>query len=619
MANPRPERRKSHLWSKWIPRDNPLDNVARRRRILELAYADHALAEELWYACKRDLIFFINTFGWILEPRRTDGPKVLPFVTWPKQEELLLDMQRWLGKKDILGEKSRATGFTWMVVFLFLHTWLFTREAHLGLVSATSDQVDNPDDPDGLFQKLDFAISKLPRFLLSAEDFNRAKGRLKHNGTGSTIMGDAATGNVFRGGRKLAIGWDELGFFPPGMDYEAMASTQHVTKCRIMWSTANRPTGQYYDMVQDTTKDVVRLLIDWKDCPPQRAGLYTSENGALKIIDKEYAFAHGYPFILDGLVRSPYYDSECNRAGANLRKIRRELDRIFEAGQGYFGATALAAAEKTCREAHDNGRFRFDEDHQATFVPMNGNGPLSIWYPHAPDFKPPTDTEYAVSCDISAGTGGDTSSNSVACVLDRRTGEQVAQYVTLHDDPKRFANIVVALCKFFQGLSDAGAYLIWETNGPVGESFGKEIVRLEYGNVYRELRGDNLRPKGKIRKIGWRNSDEKLADAFDSLMAGWEQGKVTCRDRVIASEARQYVWKDGKVVHDRTINTEDESNKGKSHGDRVVAMALGYVALRDRPYGPVEKKKDQVPHNCMAKRIEREEERLAMVGSDSRW
>lgn len=540
----------------------------------------------------------------------------MPFVTWPKQEELLLEMQAFLGKKDILGEKSRATGFTWMVVFLFLHTWLFTNEAHLGLVSATADQVDNPDDPDGLFQKLDFAISKLPRFLVAPDSYVRAKGRLKHKETRSTIMGDAATGNVFRGGRKLAIGWDELGFFPPGMDYESLASTQHVTKCRIMWSTANRPSGAYYDMVQDQTKDVARLLIDWKDCPPQAAGLYTSENGKLKILDKAHRFAADYPFVLDGLTRSPYYDGECNRAGANLRKIRRELDRLFEGGQGYFQASALQAAEKTCREPIFNGRLRFDLDdlENAEFIRMAGNGPLSCWYAGDIHDRPPL-SEYMVGCDIAAGTGGDQSSNSVACVLDRRTGEQVAEYVTMHDEPKKFARVAVAICHFFYG-----AYLAWEHNGAVGKSFAMEIVELQYGNLYRGPRGDSLRPKTITRKPGWWNTPEALGDALDALMVGWEQGKVVCRNRIVPSEARQYVWKDGKPVHDRTINTEDESNKGKSHGDRVVAMALAYVGMRDRPFGGSAKPKKEIPFNCMARRIERENEQLAMAGtSDSRW
>jgi hypothetical protein len=154
----------------------------------------------------------------------------------------------------------------------------------------------------------------------------------------------------------------------------------------------------------------------------------------------------------------------------------------------------------------------------------------------------------------------------------------------------------------------------------VGASFAKEIQRLQYGNIYRGVRSDHLMAKTKVRKPGWWNTPESLADALDGLMVAWETGKLICRDRLVPSEARQYVWKDGKPVHDRTINTEDESNKGKSHGDRVVAQALAYVALRDRPFGGAEKKKDEIPINCMARRIEREEERLALVGtSDARW
>ena len=108
---------------------------------------------------------------------------------------------------------------------------------------------------------------------------------------------------------------------------------------------------------------------------------------------------------------------------------------------------------------------------------MQGKGPLSIWYVTDARLDPPTDTEYVIGCDISAGTAGDQSSNSVACVLDRRTGEQVAEYCTMSEDPKRFANTVVALCKLFGGLVVQGRSLT-ETWVPADEGLGADTRQL---------------------------------------------------------------------------------------------------------------------------------------------
>ena len=67
-------------------------------------------------------------------------------------------------------------------------------------------------------------------------------------------------------------------------------------------------------------------------------------------------------------------------------------------------------------------------------------------------------------------------------------------------------------------------------------------------------------------------------------MAGAIQSKeYIIRSDKLLDECRQYVYKDGKVVHSRSVKTQDDSSKGQAHGDRVIAAALAWHGAVDRP------------------------------------
>ena len=59
----------------------------------------------LWTACRHDILFFINAFCWLYEPRnnrlRGTSSNVIPFMTYKFQDEAFLDMHEALGTRDI--------------------------------------------------------------------------------------------------------------------------------------------------------------------------------------------------------------------------------------------------------------------------------------------------------------------------------------------------------------------------------------------------------------------------------------------------------------------------------------------------------------------------------------
>ncbi len=62
-------------------------------------------------------------------------------------------------------EKSRAEGVSWMMLMFALRDWLFEPMSKLGLVSSTLDKADNPKDSDSLFWKIDWQLTKLPKWM----------------------------------------------------------------------------------------------------------------------------------------------------------------------------------------------------------------------------------------------------------------------------------------------------------------------------------------------------------------------------------------------------------------------------------------------------------------------
>ena len=88
------------------------------------------------------------------------------------------------------------------------------------------------------------------------------------------------------------------------------------------------------------------------------------------------------------------------------------------------------------------------------------------------------------------------------------------------------------------------------------------------------------------------------------------------RSADLLEECRQYVYKDGRVVHSRSVRTIDDSSKGQAHGDRVIAAAIAWHAVKDRPTAPKEEYRDEIPLGSMAWRFKEKESRLAKLNKD---
>jgi hypothetical protein len=256
---------------------------------------------------------------------------------------------------DLVMEKSRDMGATWMVLMVLFWYWLFYSHSTFGLVSRIDEAIDEPNDPDTLMWKLDFLLEYLPWFLkpkLGRDD--RAKKRFGNSENKASIRGYAATANVGTGGRKKVFAMDEFGKFKSGDDRDALASTQSIAPCRIIFSTPVGAGNAFAEMANGDKSRIRKATLHWTLHPDKSAGLYHSyrdpgtKQWHIEKLDPGYEYPEDYEFITDGKARSPWYDAECDRMYVE-RLISQELDIDYEGSGGqFFNAKILRECRATC-------------------------------------------------------------------------------------------------------------------------------------------------------------------------------------------------------------------------------------------------------------------------------
>ena len=600
-----------------IPSDT-IEQIQWRIGVRERAHRDISFRAGVINACRNDILFFINTFCWVFEPRPT--PRVLPMNTWRDQDDVIAWMDECYGTREVGIEKSRGVGASWNAIALFFHKWLFVPRAAMAVISRTEEAADTRDDPDCLMWKLDFLYENLPYWL--RED-SEGRGILERNyGThkflnranGASIYGYAATGDVTTGGRKTAVLLDEFAKFKVGQDQAALDSTQHVTDSRYFVSTYKGSANCFYTMMTQPSS-MLKIIIDWKDNPDRGAGLYTSDKGELRLLDNEYKHAEDYDYILDGKTRSPWYDGECRRPGATPLSIAQELDRDpYGSVSKLFSKESYERQKPFVSEPTWRGEADWDTESLEIKWHVRADGPMRLWVPKD---DLPNRGPYAVGWDVAAGTGGDFSSNSVLQILDISTGEQVGEYASNNIYPNDFAQLAVAICRFLAGTRDPYfAYLNWDANGSGGAQFFKEIKRWDWANLYMHRSTTNRRQE-RTKKPGYWQQDKGAAILME-LHNAMLHRNIVIQSKIGLEECMQYEYDgEGAICHRGAAISEDPSAKGKSHGDRAYALAVALLAAQDRTITEDDPPPQMVPRESFAGLMARESQ--SSSGSVDNW
>lgn len=551
-------------------------NLKFRRELLKACAKSPEFRRDVLEMCRRDPLFWVKVFCWTLDPRKLSNNSTalgarIPFITWDYQDDAILFLDDQLNApSDVLIEKSRDMGASWIACVWMLWRWLFFDYQSFLMVSRKEMLVDG--DEDSLFAHLRMVLPSLPRWMLPPGSYKDIRMQLKNHANGSVIDGESTTKNIGRGGRRTAILLDEFPAFDQG-GFDVLAATADTTNCRIFNGTPKGTGNAFYAQRE---KGTPRIRFHWSLHPEKRRGLYrvvgpqefewldpTFDYTKVRLIDESPRS--------DEQFRSPWYDNECKRR-AHAWEIAQELDIDYQGSASpFFDVKLLDELKKDFGRAADftgavvqsgeAGAIKYD------FVRSN-RGKLKIWGRLDGNQCLPRDRWYVVGCDVSYGTGA---SDSVACAYDVFSGEKVCEMVHNRWGIEDFAQYVFNLCMWLNG--DEKAYLIWEATGP-GRTFGKFIVeKLHYPRFYFDRDDTRLGSKTSDR-YGWFSALERKRDLLKTYAELLLNRTMLNYSSEALHEAGYYVFEGQSVEYRGPTSTNDPSTKGVNHGDRVIADAL---------------------------------------------
>lgn len=571
-----------------VPKD-PDANLRWRARLLRQAEEDKGLQVDLYTACSKSLLFFVNFAVFTLrvfEPNAADDGRVrqavnkhLPMVTWPIQDRHLLALERAIVEgRELLTDKSRDMGATWNHVVVYTHRLLFrASESHL-MISRKEDAVDVLDgapknyphgalaDPGTLFGKIDYVLSRLPEWMLPK--LSRKKMHLVNLSNRTRIDGESANATAGSSDRRTSILLDEMAKMKEGESIKR--STRDVTACRLPCSTPNGAGTAYSKWRMSGQIEV--FVLPWWEHPEKGAGRYVAQDelGRWKI-------------------RSPWYDAEAAVRSPKEMAIEIDMDHVGS-GDLFFESSIIEEHRKLfAKKPLRSLTVKFAKDVPDSAIPdilarkdrkklvVMPRGPVKVWV-RLDRGRLDQSRTYTVACDISKGQGASNSTISVIC---NETREKVAAYADAHTPPYEFAKLVCALCLWVGGRNGR-PLLIWENNGDPGFDFGNQIVKtFQYPNIYFDRRPGTRHEKAG-KRYGWRSSPEKKAMALGQLRRAYARGTFINHDEAALNEALTYVHFENGGIGPADLVAESDAVR-KAHGDRVIADMLAVVGSERPP------------------------------------
>jgi len=586
-------------------------NIQYRKEIRAWAMKSQANRDWLMEKCRKDFVFFIETFCWLIEPRPDESgkPQVIPFIPWTHQRPTIDAIVKNLGFRDIGIEKARGEGASWICLMIILWRWLFYDMQSFGLVSMKAEAADNPEDPNSLGWKLDWQLNQLPLWMVGKKgiagkpDVGYTRNISKHTWVncrnGATITAYAATGDLASGGRKTAFFMDELSKFPRGPDEEAMSATEPVTNCRLLVSTPNGAEGAYWRCMIEPSS-MVKLTLAWEKNPTRNENMFTVdfENRTLISVDTKLPMGtalvrdfyeewlpvlvkRGFDVTSKTKVWSPWYVSRCLRPRMTPKKIAQEYDRDYGGSASRFfpSATIEMLIERSVRPQLQGEILIDQEKHEVRGLTKMKEGLTKFWCRIDHNCMPPVGL-YTVGVDVCTGQGGTMSSCSSISVIDRNSGKKVMEYADPNIKPEQLACLAVAVCKWFRNHSGGSAYLIWEGNGPGGAFRNFIIEETTFRNFY--YRVPHRAPNGKeTKEPGWWSGKEQKRDMLSRYRHALVEGHVENLSEYALRECLCYIEDTGgRIVFISGHNDDDDpANDGENHGDRVIADGLASYAM----------------------------------------
>lgn len=268
---------RQHLW------------VEERQALYQHINADAAAAHAERDACRGDILRWFRHFAWGYDPRplplpATDGQHSrrpigqVPFLPYAFQAETILRVNDAIAAgEDVMVEKSRDMGLSWLVCHVFVYRFLLHADQQFLIGSRNAATADTRGDLSSLLEKCRFILKHQPQAMLPKGFRWRnhdVSGRLLNPENGNTIVTEAATENFARGGRYTAILMDEFAFWG-AQDDAAYAASGQASPCRVVLST---PNGRHNRFAIERFSGYTQVLsLHWRLHPERTDDWYEAQ------------------------------------------------------------------------------------------------------------------------------------------------------------------------------------------------------------------------------------------------------------------------------------------------------------------------------------------------------
>lgn len=219
-----------------------LKNAGLYKNILKTALIfimdDISLVELLDEADRRqaakDPIFFIEHYLKTYDPRPEAYPHHLDFILYDFQKDYVYGLVKAITEGyDIMDEKSRDMGASWLALAVRLWMWLFA-DGYQSLIGSRKEEYVDDGTLASLYGKIDYFIQNIKDPLILPDGFDTKKHRtymkLTNPVNGNVIKGESSNKNFSRGGRYKDVLFDEIGFWPDAR--ASWTAAGDATRCR---------------------------------------------------------------------------------------------------------------------------------------------------------------------------------------------------------------------------------------------------------------------------------------------------------------------------------------------------------------------------------------------------
>lgn len=566
-----------------------------RQRLLLLDECRHSptMQDHVKAMCAKSILFWVNLFAYTYVVQRVD-PKTgkdmkkgtfdqhVQFITWPVQDAGLLELVRCVDEgEDAIVDKSRDMGASWIGVVLATWYWLFSSDSQIGVCSRIEDDVDKKGRHKSLFWKIDYLLRWLPGWMLPCPRDKLARGGdnrshmiLNNPSNGSTIAGEATTGDLFRGDRLKFAYFDEMA----AQQYATAGwqSAADATNCRIGNST---PLGAGTEFTSQRNKGLetgspVVITLGYWDHPDKGRGRdwTVDENGAITGTAGRGFYAT--PWFWEQTKRRDHRD-----LGQNVL-----IDHVTS-GDTVFNTAVVTRhiRDFSCvgvRCEIDTVEFEPGIE-TPVFVPDDA-GRWTVWALLDEDGRVENqDTNYVEFADPAYGTGA---ANAAIGVMDRESGELVAEFADPYIVPHLLAEQMKLAGRIFHGQV-GHAFAGWETNGP-GESMYQDM--RDYPFLYYQ-RVTGQKHEKSTRHYGWTSTRTRKRLLCSGLNKSLMRGDTVIQSREALDELLTYVYyEDGSIGPGHLA--DEKTGARDAHGDRAIAVAGCVMLIAEAPHYEPEKK-----------------------------